>query len=63
MQFIGIKEVMQMTCVKKTFIYKKMKEGNFPKSIHLGKSTLWVKEEILQFMQAKMDERNPLKTS
>lgn len=61
MQFIDIKEVTQMTGVKKTFIYGKMKEGKFPQSVHMGKSTLWVKDEILQFMQNLMDERQPAK--
>lgn len=61
MQFININEVMEMTGVKKTFIYGKMKEGEFPQSIHMGKSTLWLKEEILQFMQSKLDERDSVR--
>lgn len=57
MKFININEVMDMTGVKKTFIYGSIKEGSFPAQVHMGKSSLWVKEEILQYMQDKMSER------
>lgn len=58
MQFIPINEVESMTGVKKTFIYNAIKEGKFPKQIHMGKSALWVKDEIIKYMENKVKERD-----
>jgi prophage regulatory protein len=57
MKFININDVMEMTGIKKTFIYDSIKKGTFPAQVHMGKSALWVKDEILQYMQDKMNER------
>lgn len=51
---IDLKEVEQLTKLKKTAIYDLMKKGDFPKKILLGpKRAVWDKVEILEWLEAR----------
>lgn len=47
MRFLKLKEVMQKTALSRSAIYRKMNDGEFPKSISLGgdRAVAWVEGE------------------
>jgi len=52
---IRLKEVIEVTGVSKSTIYRWMSEGEFPKQIPLGKrSSAWVKEEVVSWINQRM---------
>ena len=57
-RFLRLPEVLEMTGMGKTFIYDRMKEGTFPKQIHLGARTIvWNEREVVQWMEDRMASR------
>ena len=53
-QLIRLKSVQDMTGLKKSAIYKKIKEGGFPTAVQLGaKHVAWILDEV----QAWIDTR------
>ena len=58
MRFLKLKEVMQKTALSRSAIYRKMNDGEFPKSISLGdRAVAWVDSEIDDWMEACLGER------
>lgn len=45
-RFITIKEVESLIGFKKDFIYRRIKEGTFPKQVNFGRSARWRLSEI-----------------
>ena len=57
-RFLRLAEVLEMTGMGKTFIYDRMKEGTFPKQIHLGPRTIvWNERKVVQWMEDRMASR------
>ena len=57
-RFLRLSEVLEMTGMGKTFIYARMKEGNFPKQIQLGSRTVvWNEQEVIKWMEEQMASR------
>ncbi|KCZ96575.1 transcriptional regulator [Hyphomonas polymorpha PS728] len=47
-EFIRLKEVIQMTSLSKSEIYRRIREGRFPHSIRLGhRIAVWKKGDVL----------------
>ena len=47
MRFLKLKEVMEKTALSRSAIYRKMNDGEFPKSISLGdRAVAWVHSEV-----------------
>lgn len=61
MRFIKLKEVLKMTGRSRTKTYGDIAEGKFPAPVKNGSSSHWVDDEIIAWMQERMDERNPEK--
>lgn len=58
MRFIKLKEVINITSLGRSTIYKFIAEDKFPKSISLGdRAVAWVEEEITEWMEARLTER------
>lgn len=52
MRFLKLKEVMQKTALSRSAIYRKMNDGEFPKSISLGdRAVAWVEGEVDEWME------------
>lgn len=59
MRFIRLRDVMRYTGLARSTIYKFIEEGMFPKSVSLGgRAVGWVEEEVQDWMQARIDERD-----
>ncbi|EOA3783346.1 helix-turn-helix transcriptional regulator [Vibrio vulnificus] len=59
MQLINLKEVIYLTGLKRSSIYKFMDEGHFPKSISIGgRSVMWKRDSILTWIVEMIDERD-----
>jgi prophage regulatory protein len=52
MRLIKLKEVMHLTALGRSSIYKMMEEETFPKSINLGiRSVAWVENEVVEWIE------------
>ncbi|MEZ9026127.1 AlpA family transcriptional regulator [Vibrio gigantis] len=59
MRLIKLKEVMTLTNLARSTIYKYMSEGQFPKSVSLGcRSVAWVEEEVTDWVLDRIGERD-----
>lgn len=58
MRFLKLKEVMQKTALSRSSIYRKMEEGEFPKSVSLGdRAIAWVESEVDDWMEERLFNR------
>ncbi|WP_086982415.1 AlpA family transcriptional regulator [Vibrio aphrogenes] len=58
MQFIRLKEVITLTSLSRSSIYKFMNEDQFPKSVSLGdRAVAWIKEEVEEWIEMKIAQR------
>ncbi|SBT11941.1 AlpA family transcriptional regulator [Vibrio celticus] len=59
MRLIKLKEVMSLTSLARSTIYKYMSEGQFPKAVSLGcRSVAWVEEEVTDWVLERIGERD-----
>lgn len=62
MRLIRLKEVMKISGLSRSGIYKFIKEGKFPKSVSLGvRSVAWVEQEVQDWVEQiifNRDENN-----
>ena len=59
MKFIKLREVMQLTSLGRSTIYKFVAEGRFTKQVPLGANCVaWIEEEVLDWIAAKIEMRN-----
>ena len=68
-RFIRLPEVLSRTGYGRATIYRKMKDGSFPKSLKLGgphkdprafdcRAVAWIEDEIDQWVDARIEARN-----
>ncbi|WGE51325.1 AlpA family phage regulatory protein [Actinobacillus equuli subsp. haemolyticus] len=56
-RFIKIDEVIAVTTLSETQIYRKMKAGDFPKNISIGaNSKVWLESEIQDWITEKINQ-------
>jgi len=59
MKILRIKDVISMTRIARSTLYKMIAANQFPKAISLGgRSVGWIEEEIDQWLQNKIAARN-----
>jgi prophage regulatory protein len=52
-RFLRIEQVIEMTTVPRTTLYRKIKQGAFPRPVHLGQNAVrWIEADILAWMDA-----------
>lgn len=57
-KFIRIKSVLSRTGLKRSTIYKYIKQGRFPKPVNISpKCAAWVESEINDWMLLKISQR------
>ncbi len=58
MRFLRLKEVMAITALSRSSIYKFMNEQRFPQSISLSdRAVAWIETEIEEWMGDKLQQR------
>ncbi|EHW0625770.1 AlpA family transcriptional regulator [Vibrio vulnificus] len=58
MQFINLKEVIYITGLKRSSLYKFMEEGHFPKSVSIGgRSVMWRSYDVESWIETRTRER------
>lgn len=55
---LTLPETVEHTRLSRATIYSFMKNGNFPKPIHLGKRSLWLQDEVDSWIEARIVERD-----
>lgn len=64
MKVIRLKEVMNLTGLSKSSIYRFSNNDDFPKSVPLGaRSVGWIESEVTQWLENKISSRNQEKRS
>jgi len=69
--FIRLNEVISRTGCSRTYIYRKMKEGTFPKGLKLGgplkdhykfdnRAIGWIEDEVDQWIEDRIEERQEI---
>ncbi|EHH0708157.1 AlpA family transcriptional regulator [Vibrio fluvialis] len=59
MRLIRLKEVIELTGLSRSCIYKYIEEGRFPRSVPLGgRSVGWVESEIHDWIQSAIARRD-----
>ncbi|SGY86158.1 AlpA family transcriptional regulator [Moritella viscosa] len=59
MRFLRLKEVMVLTALSRSSIYKFMNENRFPKSVSLGdRAVAWVESEVEDWMHERLSLRD-----
>ena len=67
-RLIRLPEVLSRTGYGRTTIYRKMEDGDFPKSVKLGgppkdpnafdsRAIAWIEDEVEQWMESRIEER------
>lgn len=57
-RLLQLKEVIQKTGMSKTFIYDKMRAGQFPNMIKIGRSTRWQSAKVDDWIQQSSQANN-----
>ena len=68
-RFIRLNEVLSRTGYGRTSIYRKMEDGDFPKSVKLGgppkdpeafdsRAVAWIEDEVEQWIDSRIEERD-----
>lgn len=55
-QFIDMKFITALTGLTDKWFYKLIQEGAFPKPIKFGRMSRWLKSEVVQWLQARIDQ-------
>ncbi|EFE54110.1 transcriptional regulator, AlpA family [Providencia rettgeri DSM 1131] len=55
-QFVDMKFITCLTGLTDKWFYKQIQDGEFPKPIKLGRSSRWLKSEVENWLQARIDE-------
>ncbi|WIE09326.1 MULTISPECIES: helix-turn-helix transcriptional regulator [Providencia] len=55
-QFIDMKFITAYTGMTDKWFYKLIQDGEFPKPIKFGRMSRWLKSEVIQWIQARIDE-------
>ncbi|MFG0684947.1 helix-turn-helix transcriptional regulator [Pseudomonas sp. WSY_20] len=57
-RFMRIAEVVRVTALSRNTIYKRMREGTFPKQVKLGpNSVAWLQSDISAWMTSVMPDK------
>ncbi|ARN65108.1 TPA: AlpA family phage regulatory protein [Vibrio parahaemolyticus] len=63
LQFMSLKEVIELVTLKKTAIYDKIKKGEFPPQIRMGGNTIvFIKSELEFYLASKILEKDEKET-
>ena len=58
-EFIDMKFITRLTGLSDNWFYKLIQEGVFPKPIKMGRASRWLKSDLEEWLQAKInDSRN-----
>ncbi|WP_077262490.1 AlpA family transcriptional regulator [Vibrio campbellii] len=58
MRVLRLKEVINLTGLSKSSIYRYADGHEFPKAVSLGgRSVGWIESEVIQWLQGRMDKR------
>ncbi|EMP1179219.1 AlpA family transcriptional regulator [Proteus mirabilis] len=55
-QCVDMKFITRLTGLTDKWFYKLIQDGEFPKPIKLGRSSRWLKSEVENWLQARIDE-------
>jgi len=56
-RIIRLPAVIELVGLKRTAIYERIKMGDFPKPVKLGRASGWVESEMQAWIETRMKER------
>jgi prophage regulatory protein len=62
LQLLKLRQVMKLTCLARSTVYKYCADNSFPKPVKLGeRSVAWVESEVREWIEQKMFQRVQLR--
>ena len=59
MRLIRLPEVIHLTGYKRTALYKKIDQGDFPRPVKLGpRAVAWIENEVMNWIKEKIQTRD-----
>lgn len=59
MRLIRLNQVIELTALGRTSVYKLMNENSFPKPVTtIGKCKAWIESEILEWIEDRIQQRD-----
>ncbi|WP_082684594.1 AlpA family phage regulatory protein [Aureimonas ureilytica] len=55
--FIRLRDIIEIVPISRATVYRLAKNGQFPKPIRLGSSSLWVEAEVQAWLSERMANR------
>ena len=55
-RLLHLKEVLRLTSLSRTHVYRLMALGEFPKSVALGARVAWIESQVEEWIQARIEE-------
>lgn len=57
MRLIRLKEVINLTALSRSSIYKKMNNDEFPKSVSLGdRAVAWIESDVIEWIENMIEQ-------
>ncbi|MBD1576932.1 AlpA family transcriptional regulator [Vibrio sp. S11_S32] len=57
MRLIRLKEVINLTALSRSSIYKKMNSDEFPKSVSLGdRAVAWIESDVIEWIENMIEQ-------
>lgn len=57
MRLIRLKEVINLTALSRSSIYKKMNDDEFPKSVSLGdRAVAWIESDVIEWIENMIEQ-------
>jgi prophage regulatory protein len=57
-QLIKLREVMALTSLSKATFYRLIARNSFPKQLHYSTRAMWVRDEVQEWIRARIAERD-----
>lgn len=56
-RFLTRKDIEGLLGLSKSYIYRMISEGEFPRPVHIGSAARWSEREVREWQEAKLNQR------
>jgi prophage regulatory protein len=56
-RLIKLAELLRIFSLSRSTVLQRVKDGNFPRPIHIGRNTLWLESEVIGYINILLEGR------